>query len=99
MARGGRRSVTVTVYFTPRELALLDALRAALAAKTLAPEEHSRSTLVAALVRQEVDRLRQTGGDLPYAVLDALARAVAAVDADPEPAKRTGRPPTVPALR
>lgn len=99
MARSGRRSAVTTLYLTRPELALLDALRSALAAKTLAPEEHSRSTLVAALVRQEVARLRQTGGDLPHEHLDALARAVAAVDADPGPAKRTGRPPTVPALR
>lgn len=99
MARGGRRCVTVTVYFTPRELALLDALRSALAAKSLDAEEHSRSTLVAALVRAEVDRLRRTGGDLPHEHLDALARAVAAVDADPGPAKRQGRPPTLPVGR
>lgn len=45
-------------------------------------------------VADKVDRLRQTGGDLPHAHLDALARAV---DAYPEPARRTGRPPKVPA--
>lgn len=96
MARAGRRSQEVTLYLTPAELGLLDALRVALAAKTLDAETHSRSTLVAALVRREVDRLRHTGADLPSGQLDALARAVAAVDADPEPAKRQGRPPTLP---
>ena len=95
MPRGGRRHVSVTVYLTPQEAELLDAVRGALASKTLGAQEHSRGTLIAALVRAEAERLRRDG-DLPYRSLNALARAVNAVNADPPPAKRQGRPPQVP---
>ena len=98
MPRAGRRSVPLSLYVTPQEMALLDAVRAAMAARTLEATEHSRSTLVAALVRAEADRLRQ-GGDLPYRQMDALARAMRAVDDEPVPAKRLGRPPQLPAAQ
>lgn len=97
MPRGGRRHVSVTVYLTAPEAALLDVVRSALASKTLGAQEHSRGTFIAALVHQEAQRLRGDG-DLPYRHLDALTAAVAAVDADPPPAKRQGRPPQVPGV-
>lgn len=98
MARGGRRRFKVVCYLTAPEVALMNAVRGALADRTLDPVEHSGSTLLAALVRQEAQRLRHDG-DLPYRHLDALTVALAGVDADPEPERRQGRPPRVPVLR
>ena len=98
MPRAGRRNVALSLYVTAQEMALLDAVRAAMAARTLEAVAHSRATLVVALIRQEADRLRQ-GGDLPYRQMDALAGAMRAVDDEPVPKKRLGRPPQLPAAQ
>ena len=93
MPRTGPRAVTLTIYATAAEAALLDVVRAARAIDG-APE--SRTTLLLGLLGREADRLRQDP-TMPGYALDALTIAVRAVAEHPAP-RRTGRPPVVPDL-
>ena len=91
MARGGGRSVSVTLYLTPDEVALLEAVRSARAVELL---EESRADLVVRLLCAEAERLQKVPA-MPRAVEDGLWAARRAVESAPRPAKRMGRPPVV----
>ena len=94
MPRTGPRSVTLAIYATPAESALLDVVRAA---RAIDGPAESRTTLLLGLLSREADRLRQDPATPGYA-LDALTIAVRAADEHPA-TRRTGRPPVVPDLR
>lgn len=94
MPRTGRRAVSLTVYATAEESALLDVVRAA---RAIHGSAESRTTLLMGLVRKEADRLRKDRATPGYA-LDALAVAVRAVAERAAP-PRTGRRPVIADLR
>ena len=94
MPRTGRRAVSLTIYATAEESALLDVVRAA---RAIHRPAESRTTLLMGLLCREADRLRQDPGTPGYA-LDALTVAVRAVAEHAAP-RRTGRPPVVADLR
>lgn len=95
MPRTGPRAVTLSIYATPAESALLDVVRAA--RRAIDGPAESRTTLLLGLLRREADRLRQDPATPGYA-LDALTIAVRAADEHPA-TRSTGRPPVVPDLR
>lgn len=94
MPRTGRRTVTLTIYATAEESALLNVVRAV---RAIHGSAESRTTLLMGLVRKEADRLRQDPATPGYA-LDALTIAVRAVAEHAAP-PRSGRPPVVADLR
>jgi hypothetical protein len=91
VARSGARSVSVTLYLTPDEVALLEAVRSARAVEL---REESRADLLVRLLCAESERLQEAPA-MPARVEDALWAARRAVESAPRPAKRMGRPPVV----
>ena len=94
MPRTGRRAVSLTIYATAEESALLDVVRAA---RAIHRPAESRTTLLMGLLCREADRLRQDPATPGYA-LDALTIAVRAVAERAAP-PRTGRRPVIADLR